>query len=74
MQHRTNESARRKHRISLLHSRHIILDDVRSLNERNPNDDSSDTTHARQVVLPDSPKDDWLRVELVLAFTSTLPP
>jgi hypothetical protein len=74
MRRRTDESARREHRISLPRSRHIILDDVRSLNERNPDDDSSDTTHARQVVLPDSPKDDRLRVELVPAFASTLPP
>jgi len=74
MRRRTNESARREHRISLPRSRHIILDDVRSLNERNPDDDSSDTTHAHQIVHPGSPKDDQLRVELVPAFTSTLPP
>jgi hypothetical protein len=74
MQRRTNKSARCEHRISLLRSCHIILDDVRLLNERNPDDDSSDTAHAHQVVLPDSPEDDRLRVELVPAFTSTLPP
>jgi hypothetical protein len=74
MRRRTDESARREHRINLLRSRHIILDDMRSLNERNPDNDSSDTAHARQVVLPDSPEDDRLRVELVPAFASTLPP
>jgi hypothetical protein len=47
---------------------------MRLLNERNPDDDSSNTAHARQVVLPDSPEDDRLRVELVPAFASTLPP
>jgi hypothetical protein len=47
---------------------------MRLLNKRNPNDDSSDTLHAYQVVLSDSPEDDQLRVELVLAFVSTLPP
>ncbi|KAI1000004.1 hypothetical protein K3495_g8193 [Podosphaera aphanis] len=74
MQRRTDESARREHRISLPRSRHLILDDVRSLNERVPNDDSSDASQARQVTLPDSPKDDRLRVELVTAFEGTLPP
>lgn len=74
MQRRTDESARREHRISLPRSRHLILDDVRSLNERVPNDDSSDASQARQVTLPDSPKDDRLRVELVPAFEGTLLP
>jgi hypothetical protein len=46
MRRRTDESARHEHRISLLRFRHIILDDVRSLNERNPDDDSSDTAYA----------------------------
>jgi hypothetical protein len=74
MRRRIDKSARHEHRINLPRSCHIILDDVHSLNERNPDDDSSDTTHARQAVLPDSPEDDWLRVELVPAFASTLPP
>jgi hypothetical protein len=74
MRRRTDESARREHRINFPRSRHIILDDVRSLNEGNPDDDSSDTAHAYQVVLPNSPEDDRLRVELVPAFTSTLSP
>jgi hypothetical protein len=74
MRRRTDESARREHRISLPRSRHIILDDVRSLNERAPNEDSSDASQARQVTLSDSPKDDRLRVELVPAFEGTLPP
>jgi hypothetical protein len=67
MQRRTDEDARREHRISLPRSRCIILDDVRSLNERDPSDDS-DTQQARQSAIPDSPKDDRLRVELVPAF------
>jgi hypothetical protein len=46
MRRRTNESTRREHRTNLLYSRYIILDDIRSLNERNPNDDSSDTPYA----------------------------
>lgn len=74
MRRRTDESARREHRISLPRSRHIILDDVRSLNEKVPNEDSSDASQVRQVTLPDSPKDDRLRVELVPAFEGTLPP
>ena len=74
MQRRTDESARREHRISLPRSRHLILDDVRPLNERVPNDDSSDASQARQVTLLDSPKDDRLRVELVTAFDGSLPP
>lgn len=73
MQRRTDESARREHRISLPRSRHLILDDVRSLNDRAPNEDSSDASQPRQVTLPDSPKDDRLRVELVPAFEGTLP-
>lgn len=71
---RTDESARREHRISLPRSRHIILDDVRSLNERGPNEGSSGSPHALHVTLPDSPKDDRLRVELVTAFDGALPP
>ena len=74
MRRRTDESARREHRIGLPRSRHTILDDVRSLNERAPNEDSSDASQARQVTLPDSPKDDRLRVELVPASEGTLPP
>jgi hypothetical protein len=74
MRRRTDESARREHRISLPRSRHVILDDVRSLNERYPNEDSSNTSDARHITLPDSPKDDRLRVELVTAFEGTLPP
>ena len=73
MRCRTDESARREHRISLPRSRHIILDDVRSLNEKVPNEDSSDASQVRQVTLPDSPKDDRLRVELVTGFEGTLP-
>jgi hypothetical protein len=73
---RTDETARREHRITLPRSPYVILDDVRSLNERNPDDDddSSDAQNARQIAFPDSPKDNRLRVELVPAFTSTLPP
>lgn len=74
MRRRTDESARREHRISLLRSCHIILDDVRSLNEKVPNEDSSDTSQVRQVMLLDSLKDDRLRVELVTGFEGTLPP
>jgi hypothetical protein len=74
MRRRTDEGARREHRISLPRSRHIILDDVRSLNERVPDEDSSDTSRARHATLPDSPKDDRLRVELWPAFEGTLPP
>jgi hypothetical protein len=74
MRRRTDEGARREHRISLPRSRHVILDDVRSLNERDPNEDSSSASDARHITLPDSPKDDRLRVELVTAFEGTLPP
>lgn len=73
MRRRTDEDARREHRISLPRSRYIILDDVRSLNERDPSDDS-DTQHARQSAIPDSPKHDRLRVELVPAFPPISPP
>jgi hypothetical protein len=45
MRRRTDEDARREYRISLPRSRYIILDDVRSLNERDPSTDS-DTQHA----------------------------
>jgi hypothetical protein len=74
IQRRTDKSARREHRISLPRSRHIILDDVRSLNKRDPNEDSSSTSDTWHITLPDSPKDNWLRVELVTAFKGTLPP
>jgi len=74
MRRRTDEGARREHRISLPRSRHIILDDVRSLNERGPNEGSSEGPHTPRVTLPDSPKDDRLRVELVTAFDGALPP
>jgi hypothetical protein len=73
MRRRTDEDARREHRISLPRSRYIILDDVRSLNERDPSADS-DTQHALQSAIPDSPKDDRLRVELVSAFAPPSPP
>jgi hypothetical protein len=72
MRRRTDESARREHRINFPRSRHIILDDVRSLNEGNPDDDSSDTAHAYQVVLPNSPEDDRLRVECCEMTKDTL--
>jgi hypothetical protein len=72
IQRRTDEDARREHRISLPRSHYIILDDVRSLNERDPSDDS-DTQDARQSAIPDSPKDDRLRVELVPAFVPISP-
>jgi hypothetical protein len=72
MRRRTDEDARREHRISLPRSRYIILDDVRLLNERDPSEDS-DTQPARQSAIPDSPKDDRLRVELVSAFAPLSP-
>ena len=46
---------------------------MRSLNERGPNEGSSEDSHAQHITLPDSPKDDRLRVELVPAFEGTLP-
>jgi hypothetical protein len=73
MRRRTDESARREHRINLPRSRHIILDDVRSLNERGPNEGSPESPHPPHVTLPDSPRDDRLRVELVPAFEGILP-
>ena len=54
MKRRVSERARVELRIRLPRSRHVILDDVRSLNEK---DDDRDA--------PDSPKHDQLRVELV---------
>jgi hypothetical protein len=54
MKRRINKRARVELGIRLPRSRYVILDDVRSLNER---DDDRD--------VPDSPKHDQLRVELV---------
>jgi hypothetical protein len=54
MKWRVNERARVELGIRLPRSRHVILDDVRSLNEK---DDDRDA--------PDSPEHDQLRVELV---------
>jgi hypothetical protein len=54
MKRRINERARVELGIRLPRSRHVILDDVRSLNERE--DDRN---------VPDSPKHDQLRVELL---------
>jgi hypothetical protein len=66
-----DKSARYEHGISLPRSCYIILDDIRLLNKRDPDKDSSDTPYARPVTLLDSLKDNRLRVELVPAFEGT---
>jgi hypothetical protein len=58
MKRRVNERARVELGIRLPRSRHVILDDVRSLN-----DELNEKDHERDA--PDSPKHDQLRVELV---------
>lgn len=63
MRRRTDESARRAHGITLPRSPYIILDDVRSLNESSV--DQSGARDAGHNDIPDSPKGDRLRVELV---------
>jgi hypothetical protein len=63
MRRRTDESARRVHGIILPRSPYIILDDVRSLNENSV--DRSGARDAGHNDIPESPKDDRLRVELV---------
>lgn len=68
MHRRTNESARREHGITLPRSPYIILDDVRSLNQKQQAD--ADT----QIEEPESPRQDRLRVELVPPQTPTSAP
>lgn len=63
MKRRINERARMELGIRLPRSRHVILDDVRSLNDK---DDSRD--------VPDSPKHDQLKVELVAPGAPSLQP
>ena len=46
---------------------------MRSLNEKGPGEGTPESSHAPRVTLPDSPKDDRLRVELVTAFEGALP-
>lgn len=60
---RINERARVELRIRLPRSRYVILDDVRSLNEKEGGDCGSRDGDRHDA--PDSPKHDQLRVELV---------
>lgn len=67
MQRRTDENARDKYKIDLPRSPYIILDDVRSLNEEV--DEDTNGTQGRRTTLPESPKDDRVRIELVPAIS-----